>query len=305
MANEFEGSPAHSAEFFGETRDHWYTPDFLPLVASRWRLAEVSAVLDVGSGAGHWGRALGKVLPSHATVTGVDPEPLWVEKAAQGAARAGYGDRFTFREGRVEALPFADCSFDLVTCQTVLIHCQDPAAALREMIRVTRPGGRVAVAEPNNVAYPLLDPAALRLPIDDVLALVRLQLHCERGKTALGEGNVSLGELVPGLFVELGLEDVSVFQNDRTLTLLPPYRDPAQRAYVEELESGAAREHWMWSRAETERYYLAGGGDPVAFGGLWALAGARHLAMVEEIREGRYCSAGGSVMYMVCGRRGV
>lgn len=45
--------------------------------------------------------------------------------------------------GPVEALPVEDASFDLVLCTQVLEHCDDPAAAVRELRRVTRPGGRV------------------------------------------------------------------------------------------------------------------------------------------------------------------
>jgi SAM-dependent methyltransferase len=45
--------------------------------------------------------------------------------------------------GPVEALPVDDASFDLVLCTQVLEHCDDPAQAVRELRRVTRPGGRV------------------------------------------------------------------------------------------------------------------------------------------------------------------
>jgi SAM-dependent methyltransferase len=45
--------------------------------------------------------------------------------------------------GPVEALPVADASYDLVLCNQVLEHCDDPAQAVRELHRVTRPGGRV------------------------------------------------------------------------------------------------------------------------------------------------------------------
>jgi SAM-dependent methyltransferase len=45
--------------------------------------------------------------------------------------------------GPVEALPVEDASFDVVLCTQVLEHCEDPAQAVRELRRVTRPGGRV------------------------------------------------------------------------------------------------------------------------------------------------------------------
>jgi SAM-dependent methyltransferase len=46
-------------------------------------------------------------------------------------------------QGTVESIPVEDASFDVVLCTQVLEHCDDPAAAVRELHRVTRPGGRV------------------------------------------------------------------------------------------------------------------------------------------------------------------
>jgi len=133
----------HSAEYFGETRDHWWNQDFLRLMATRWRFDAVRELLDVGSGVGHWARALSRVLPAEARVTGVDLEPVWVEKANASAASSGLADRYRCVLGDMHALPFADATFDCVTCQTVLIHSPDPARAVAEMVRVVRPGGLV------------------------------------------------------------------------------------------------------------------------------------------------------------------
>src|SRR5262249_48097649 len=149
MANEFRTLESHSAEYFGETRDHWRNLDFLALMGRRLSFDRVRDVLDVGCGVGHWGQLLARVLPQSARVTGVDGDPLWVEKAAGRASARKLADRFHYQAAVAERLPFADASFDLVTCQTVLIHTPDPGAALDEMIRVTRPGGLILAAEPN------------------------------------------------------------------------------------------------------------------------------------------------------------
>lgn len=151
MSNEFKGVAGHSAEYFGDTRDHWWNSDFLKLVAARWRLSTVRDVLDVGCGVGHWGLVLASVLPDAARVTGVDREAAWIEHATLRAAARGLADRFFYLQGEAEHLPFPDDSFDVTTCQTVLIHVPNPDAVIAEMRRVTRPGGLVAVAEPNNL----------------------------------------------------------------------------------------------------------------------------------------------------------
>src|SRR5262245_42409029 len=167
MGNAFSEHLEHSAEYFGDTRDFWWNRDFLDLMAARFCLGDAREVLDVGCGVGHWGALLGRLLPKEARVTGVDRDPFWVEKAKERARAQGEEGRVSYRQALAEELPFPDASFDLVTCQTVLIHARDPRATLVEMIRVTRPGGLIAVAEPNNMANALvLDSTLWGAPVE-------------------------------------------------------------------------------------------------------------------------------------------
>jgi ubiquinone/menaquinone biosynthesis C-methylase UbiE len=118
MGNEFKGQAAHSAEYFGDTRDHWWNLDFLQLMAKRWKLDDVRDVLDVGCGVGHWSMLLASVMPEHVRVTGIDREAGWVEQASARARARGLEGRFSYRQGEALPLPFPDDSFDLTTCQT-------------------------------------------------------------------------------------------------------------------------------------------------------------------------------------------
>ena len=97
------------------------------------------------------------------------------------------------------------------------------------------------------------------------MALVRLQLICERGKEFLGEGNNSIGDLLPGYFNECGLRQIAVYQSDHANPLFPPYGGPAQRANRDELVDLARREIYIWNRTDAERYFRAGGGPPSDF----------------------------------------
>src|SRR5262249_7432347 len=304
MTNEFRTLDSHSAEYFGETRDYWWNLDFLELMGRRLSFDRVQDVLDVGCGVGHWGQLLANVLPPTARVHGVDRDPLWVEKARSRAAARNGADRFSYRVSVAETLPFADASFDLVTCQTVLIHTPDPGVVVDEMIRVARPGGLILAAEPNNVANSLiLDSLSFHDPVDEIMARVRLQLTCERGKAALGEGNNSIGGLVPGLFAERQLVDIRVYLNDKTNVFLPPYGSFEERATLEERADLGHREFWIWSREDTQRYFLAGGGREAEFDALWSVAIASDRKFDQAIAERSYAGAGGGVGYLVAGRK--
>lgn len=65
-----------------------------------------------------------------------------------------------FQAGDAQALPFPDNSFDVVVCGYGVIHVPDPEQAIREMLRVVRPGGRVAISvwdsRPANIAMSLV-----------------------------------------------------------------------------------------------------------------------------------------------------
>jgi len=304
VSNEFRGQAAHSAEHFGDKRDHWWNVDFLQLMAKRWKLDAVRSMLDVGCGVGHWGMLLASVMPESVRVTGVDREPTWIKYASERAAARGLSGRFSFQQGEADRLPFADNSFDLTTCQTVLIHLPDPGAAIAEMLRVTKPGGLVAVAEPNNLSESLLlDSISNQASIGEIVELLRFQLTCERGKVALGEGDNSLGDRVPGLFVAQGLVEVEVYVNDKTCAVFPPYRASEQRAFAEDMRDRVARRLCHGSEADTRRLYLAGGGLEHDFAAHFARALASLERIVHGLNDATYHGVGGGAFFLVAGRK--
>jgi ubiquinone/menaquinone biosynthesis C-methylase UbiE len=142
----------HSAAYMGPQRDLFWNLDHVELIGRRLELRRVGSVLDVGCGQGHWGRLLATVTAPESTMVGIDREPEWIAEATRQAEAAGLASRFRYEVGAGDELPFPDGSFDLVTCQTLLIQVPDPRAVIAEMGRVARGGGWVLAAEPNNRA---------------------------------------------------------------------------------------------------------------------------------------------------------
>lgn len=100
-------------------------------------------VLDVACGPGIVACAFARVARH---VTGVDVTPAMLDQARLLAGAEGLTN-LTFERGDVERLPLADGTFSLVVSRFAFHHFPDPAAVLREMRRVCRPGGRVVVAD--------------------------------------------------------------------------------------------------------------------------------------------------------------
>ena len=101
-------------------------------------------ILDVGCGSGALDRRLARRFGDANPITATDVNPFLLREAAALAAEDGVAHRIAFREGNAERLPFEDASFDHAFTVTVLEEC-DADLALRELLRVVKPGGRVGV----------------------------------------------------------------------------------------------------------------------------------------------------------------
>lgn len=106
------------------------------------RVAQGNSVLDIGTGTGNvaiMARAAG------ADATGIDLTPELLEEARLNETAAGL-DGIDWRVGDAEELPFPDASFDIVVSQFGHMFAPRPDLATREMLRVLKPGGRLAFA---------------------------------------------------------------------------------------------------------------------------------------------------------------
>lgn len=137
-----------------------YESLYVPGVFQQWAPRVVEAVqlqsddrlLDVACGTGVLAREAASQLGDEGFVAGVDASPGMLAVAKRLAPS------IEWREGTAESLPYEADSFDAVVSQFGLMYFQDRAIAIREMMRVLAPGGRMAVAVweslDNSEAYP-------------------------------------------------------------------------------------------------------------------------------------------------------
>jgi demethylmenaquinone methyltransferase/2-methoxy-6-polyprenyl-1,4-benzoquinol methylase len=90
-------------------------------------------------------------------VVGVDQSAEMLAAGRERIDAAGLGERIDLEKGRAEHLPFEDASFEALTFTYLLRYVDDPAATMKELARVVRPGGRIAMLDffvPGGVARP-------------------------------------------------------------------------------------------------------------------------------------------------------
>lgn len=104
------------------------------------------SVLDLGCGAGFDTFIAAQLVGLEGRVVGIDLSPEMLAVARAGQAEAGF-PQVEFYEAPVEALPFPDTSFDVALSNGVLNLVPDKPAALREIFRVLRPGGRLQACD--------------------------------------------------------------------------------------------------------------------------------------------------------------
>ena len=103
-------------------------------------------VLDVASGTAAVAIELVRTEPAR-TVIGVDQSPEMLAAGHERVESAGLRERIELRGARAESLPFADGEFDALTFTYLLRYVDDVPATMRELARVVRPGGTVAMLE--------------------------------------------------------------------------------------------------------------------------------------------------------------
>ena len=120
-------------------------PRWRQFLVSRMDVGAGESVLDVATGTG--AVAIELAQQKGCDVVGVDQSPEMLAEAERRVATAGLAGRIRLNQSRAEQLPFGDGWFDGLTFTYLLRYVDDPAATLREVARVVRPGRTISMLE--------------------------------------------------------------------------------------------------------------------------------------------------------------
>ena len=143
-------TPERITAFFDRVAADWdemrlvyYDEAVIERLAAAAELDETMTVADIGTGTGFVAAGLaGRV----ARVIGIDDSPGMLAEAERNLTELG-ATNVELHRGDIVALPLPDDSVDAAVANMVLHHATDPAAMLREMTRIVRPGGTVAICD--------------------------------------------------------------------------------------------------------------------------------------------------------------
>ncbi len=189
-------------------------------------------LVDLGSGGGFDVFIAGRKVGPTGRAIGVDMTADMVAKARRNLAayrqQTGF-DNVEFRLGEIEHLPVADASADVIISNCVINLSPDKPQVWREMARVLKPGGRVAVSD-----IALLKP----LPAA-VLEIVASLVGCVAGAV--------LAEETERLALAAGLVDVRLKSKTDYVTAMSDWKDPLYRQIIEKLPAGSSPADYITS----------------------------------------------------------
>lgn len=174
-------------------------------------------VLDAGCGIGNDAVQMAELVGASGHVFGIDSSQKMIDSAI--ANMAGSALPLAFRQGSIYELDFADNFFDRCRADKTFQHLADPQAALQELMRVTKPGGKIIIADPDH------DSLIIDTPFTEI----------NHRFTQFRSSHITQGGIAHqlyGLCKELGLVDVTVYPLANAYT---NYEEKVSSPYLDEI----------------------------------------------------------------------
>lgn len=293
-------------EMLIQQRKFMWKPEMVKLYADWLGLRQGMTAVDVGCGLGFLGYTYWPHFGRKGKYVGIDQSTKLLIEAETAAKQWARGGKAEFLTGDAYNLPFKDNFADWVMCQTLLMHLEHPEGALKEMLRMLKPGGLFMCNEPDNLSGTLAQPffTGPRLKIEEKLLFTKLQLCCHEGRIKLGRGDESIGNKIPHLLAGLGMKEIDIRMNDKVWFIEPPYESEEQQHRLKMFKKNASdrSERHFWMKRMKEEF-LEGGGNEREFTRARKIMNRFRASIRKRLKNDTLASCGGGFFYIIKARK--
>jgi len=307
MSNQ---KPDWSTEKFREMliyqRKFMWREDTLDIYAKWAGFKKGMIVTDIGCGLGFLGYSFWDHFGSNGHYIGVDTNLSLLKDASNASHDWPEGGVITFINGNAYNIPIPDNTCDMVMCQTLLMHLKRPEDCLKEMKRITKPGGVILCSEPDNLSS-MLSKRFWTLPdydLDEMLLMMKVIILSCKGRINLGLGDFNIGVKITHMMGRLGLIDIDARLNDGVWFVEPPYSGEKQLHRLKIIKRNMLEdEHVQFWREKNREEFIAGGGTSEEYERYIQCLDRIKPLFTEQIENGTFASCGSSDMYFIKGRK--
>ncbi len=228
-----------------------HNADYLEFLVNKvWRIDRAPVrVAEFGCGYGRFASMLLPLLAAASFYTGFDSAATLVAKGREIFAESPYS--ISFVRGEVHDAPLRDRNFDVTIAHLVLMHVSNPELVLREMLRVTRPGGLLIACDANRNG----NNAVLHIEETDEQEALALEVFQAVNRSIRRESGVdyNIGMKTPFMMHRLGLENVQARMSDSVALLIPPL-DTAEKQQIFKAMCSEGLGYQPTDQAEIDRW---------------------------------------------------
>ena len=245
-----------------EPRKYLWSERQIEDTANWANFSENSSVLDVGCGLGFLGWTFASFF-SKGNYTGIDISEDLIKDAKKMSSNWGKDIESRFLINDCYKMDFQNDSFDIVMCQTLLMHLTKPQQAVDEMVRVLKKGGTLLCFEPDNATAEIRESynSVKEFSIEEKILIKKVALYRIAGQKKLGRGDWGIGNKLPYLFSKSGLSAIDMKQNEKINFMVPAYDRPEEQMFLKQLNRKKVKkkDKKYWQKRKREEFFAGGG----------------------------------------------
>jgi len=310
MTEKMDWSDKQWKKLIIEQRKGMWRPDTVEKFSKWLNLRNGLKVADIGCGLGYLGFTFWEYFGKGGKYNGIDISEDLIKDASKLSEKWAINGEVNFKVSDAYSLDFENNLFDIVMCQTLLMHLENPDKAISEMKRILKPGGIILCIEPDNLSHSIFDSfgSSLEETIEEQLTKHKTMYYAFKGRKKLKLGDNTIGNRLPKLLFNANFTDIDIRRNDKVDFKIPPYDESFLNNVNTSLEQKDEnkRNEKFWIDM-LQRDVLAGGGTEELlkeyFIMLQKVKSRNRETIIEQLKTEEFYSISPSSLFAVKGTK--